>query len=152
MFINLPGRALRLTIWSSLAFGLIVSAYFVNANRDWVWRQVHPFVTRQREKITELYFTDYNSLPKTPNVNSQYTVNFTIVNHEGEKRVYQYQEVITENGISREFDPQSVAVNDDQSVQLQIKFSLLQPYVHDVITINLLNTDQSIRFSAFSLK
>ncbi len=152
MFVRLRDRIPTLTKWLGLAVILIVAGYFIDANRDSVWQQLRPLVTRQGEKITELYFTDYDSLPKTPSVGRRYAVTFTIVNHEGENMVYQYQAIVTENGKSRRLDPQSVAVADGQAAQLQASFSVSQPYVNDEIAIDLLNTNQSIRYKVFSLK
>lgn len=129
---------------------LVVAAYFLYSYRDMLWERLQPFVTKQDEAVTELYFTDYESLLKKLNVNTKYGIDFTIVNHEGKREVYEYQATVTENTDSRKLPLHTIELDDGQSAQLQIQFIPHQMYAREKVTIALPAKGQSIEYSAMT--
>lgn len=105
--------------------------------------------SRQAEPLSELYFTDYNALPKRITAGKQYQASFTVANHEGRARSYLYREVLVENGKPRSFPPVSFQLANGASAPQLFYFNALKPgdSVEVIITIN---ANQSIHYKAQS--
>ena len=101
--------------------------------------------SRQPEPLSELYFTNYSSLPKTINVGKLYQGAFTMVNREGHLATYSYQEVLIENNKIRTFSPVTFVLGDGSSTIRPFYFSALKAgdTVEVVITTS---TQQTIHY------
>jgi hypothetical protein len=119
-------------------------ACLVTAVLAWAWfanpdarRNLVLATSRQPEHITELYFTDHTSLPKTFRPHSEQAFSFTLHNLEGRETSYTYQihvnsqpygpltQVTLADGETRVIT-QYVAIND-KSTRAEVEVSLVDP-------------------------
>lgn len=148
-----PGLSKRIhtySKWAAISITLLFAAYFLITDDDLLGRGASYFFPPPQEGVTELYFTNYEALPKRLNVGKQYIVEFEIANHEGRKEVYTYQATIAEDQSVRDLPPQQVELEDGQSAKLRVIFTPSVLYTRDEVDIRLLDRDQSIQFSASS--
>lgn len=105
-------------------------------------------VTHQPESFTELYFEDYDRLPKTGLKLAQtYGFNFVIVNREGRPQLYTYQITQADDaGSDIRQATGTVALSDGETAVLpaaMIAGVIDRPVT---VTITLLGSEQSIHF------
>lgn len=106
--------------------------------------------SHQTEKFTELYFDDYESLPKDLLEGELYSGQFIIVNHEGTTKIYSYEVMVYENTkmVSNTLKKVTVGYRDIQKVNFT--YSVESPNRPVKVVIHLLDQDQEIRMRAHS--
>lgn len=102
--------------------------------------------THQPEPFTELYFVRPTRLPEAVTPNKTYAQTFTIVNHDAPTRIYTYQVTIRDKQGERRQKPVSVTVQNGQQVQQTFRYSTAAIRSPVMITVTLLDQQQSIHF------
>ncbi len=101
---------------------------------------------QQSEPLTELYFSNYTSLPHVIRKDQIITFNFTIHNLENDDMKYPYSVYLqTDNG-SIEVDSNVITVRKNESATETESFSFQYPPTRTAIFVKLLNKNQSIHF------
>ena len=100
--------------------------------------------THQPERLTELYFRNYNAIPKHVTAGTTFSIPFSVVNHEARAMVYHYQIWQNVNGLSTLLSDGTVSLEDGQTGQAEVKFSPVRPGTTYQIAIKLLLVNQEI--------
>lgn len=109
-----------------------------------------PYLTEESDKATELYFTDYESMPKFVDVGKRYPIEFTIVNRERRDQRYTYRVTITENNETSVLTTDTVDIKDGEQAEEQIFFTTTKPGAKEKIVVELSNRSERITFSTQS--
>ena len=113
-------------------------------------QKIHDFFrtsfTHQPEKLTELYFTNVTSLPKTYKAATVVPLDFTIHNLEHADLTYHYQLVVLDaHGTVLQSNPiQTTVVANGQTVQFHANFRPVASTTRQEVIIALTDQQQSI--------
>lgn len=107
-------------------------------------------VTKQPERVSELYFTNYEAIPNKLKTNQIYKIDFTTTNREYKNNIYTYQAIMIENSSKNIIATKKFSLQNNQSSKQQIQFIPTKPNALIKIIIVLLNKDQEIRFKAIT--
>ncbi|RJQ32847.1 MAG: hypothetical protein C4562_02190 [Actinobacteria bacterium] len=105
-------------------------------------------VTKQPERLTELFFTDYALVPKKLKAKRRYKVDFSVTNREYRKQNYTYVAVMIENNFERGLVSGSFKLANNESVVKEVRFRPTKPKANIKIIIKLINKNQQISFKA----
>lgn len=100
--------------------------------------------SRQPERLTELYFTDYQSIVKEATDNKPYTISFTIVNHEVQQTVYPYRVLLVSNGATTTIHEGKLTLEDTKSKDIPFDVTFDKPDTTYQVVIKLLSVNQEI--------
>ena len=101
----------------------------------------------QSEKVTELYFTSPDSLPRavTPKIPTQFT--FHVTNQEDGPITYSYLVTIQTPGTSAQtITSGSFTLADGNATEVPVKFSISQPGARSLVTVLLIGRPETIHF------
>ncbi|MDO8736777.1 MAG: DUF1616 domain-containing protein [Thermoleophilia bacterium] len=110
-----------------------------------------PFVSKQSEQFTELYFTDYEEMPKFVEVGRSYPVGFTIVNHENRGEAYEYRATAVEGSLATVLETASLYLNNEEKAERQIVFTPSKTGEKSKLVIELVDRNQEITFTMQSI-
>jgi len=131
----------------TLLAGLVILGLLI-FNYGAVSEALSPYFTRKPERLTELFFTDYGSLPKFMDAGHRYQFDFTVVNHENQNHTYLYRVTAIEDTQSTILTSGQISVKDGASAKKEIFFTPTLPGKKDKIIVDLLDKNQRITFSA----
>ena len=100
--------------------------------------------THQPERVTELYFTDYNAIETQITVKKQYFIPFTVVNHEARPTTYTYETSAIEGAKSTPLSSGTLTLIDGQAGHATVNFTPTTPGTTYQISIKLTNVNQEI--------
>jgi glycosyltransferase involved in cell wall biosynthesis len=141
-------RTVRIAAWSTLALLLALGAWLIAFHGGAIRDYSSFLLTRKTGDFTELYFTDYPSLPKILDPGREYEIGFTIVNHEGGARDYEYRAVIIEDEITNYMPVSEVRLAEGEEAQLAVRFTPTERFADVTVEIQLLGRDQLLRYRA----
>lgn len=129
-------------------FGIVFVSFFVIKNNKLLSNKISRFISEKPERITELYFTNYSSIPKKLKINNVYKINFTTTNRELRNEEYAYRAFMIEDDKEQIISSKRFELLNNQSKNQQIEFMPVKPNSQIKIVIKLLNKKQQIRFNA----
>jgi hypothetical protein len=97
------------------------------------------------ENLTELYFENHTSLPKTIQPDGVYGFSFTIHNLENKTVLYPYQVYIQTGDLKLSLDQGKVTLNNNQSMTVKENFSAPEN-IRSQIIVELEGRNQQISF------
>ena len=129
---------------AGIAVELVAIIYIFLISNASIANAITLATTHQPERVTELYFTDYQSIPKKVAAGTTNLVSFTVVNHESRPVNYHYEAWITINGQASMLTSGTVSLKDAQNAATIVRF---QPTVAGEtyqLAIKLTNVHQEI--------
>ena len=117
-------------------------------NHGAVSEALSPYFTQKPAQFTELYFTDYGSLPKFMDAGHKYPFDFTVVNHESQSHTYLYRVTAIEDARSTILTSGQISLDDGASAKKKVFFTPAKPGAKDEIIVELLDKNQRITFGA----
>ena len=135
-----------LVVLTLLAAAIIISLLIVK--NETVSESLAPYFTKKPDPLTELYFANYDSIPKLLNAGNNYPISFTIVNHENGDHTYQYRVTVIENSKTSVIGLGKVFIRNGEETQKEIFYRPSQPGAKDEIIVDLVDKRQEITFSA----
>jgi uncharacterized membrane protein len=132
----------RLAFLCAVVSVVILLVFFVWAGS----RGFFAVAGQDTQRFTELYFASSHSIPLKVHSGQEYSVPFTIVNHEGVAKHYAYQVTVTHGEEQLRQPIRQISIADGQRVQREARFSL--PSVTQLVTVSvqLQQPDQTITF------
>lgn len=134
----------------AVALLIVITSIVYLKDRTSVNNTLHLATTHQPTQFSELYFTDYSSLPKTIKVDKIYAVPFTITNHEGKSFSYSYQATVTEKGKTLALPVKQVSVANGAATHQSVSFSARNRNDLVEVDIRLLGPNLQIHYKALS--
>lgn len=128
-----------------LAAAVVTSMLIVNLST--VSAALAPYFTREQARLTELYFTNYNSMPKFLDTSKSYPFAFTILNHEKQNHTYSYRVTASEGSRATTLAAGEIFLAAGEQAQKQVTFTPTKPGATVKIVIELLDKNQRITFS-----
>jgi hypothetical protein len=122
---------------------LVLPALFAN-------KSLHLATSVQNERITELYFVDHTSLPKTVPVDKPTQVSFHIQNEQGTDEIYYPRVTVFVDGVAHQLPQRALAVADGQGKDVPVTFQPATPGQNLEIVIDLPAQGESIHFRSQS--
>jgi len=136
--------------WIYLFLAVAIPAILALALFSLASGSIDPYITKQQEKFTELFFTDYDSLPKIVDAGKSLPVDFAIVNHEGHDETYSYSVTIIEDSVSAMAATETLELQSEGLAQRQFIFTPAKAGKKYEIVIELLDRSQRIKYSTQS--
>lgn len=129
---------------------VVICGFVYASHASGIHRTFQTATSHQPENFTELYFTDYKSLPHLLKVGKTYTVPFTITNHESKIFTYTYQTTLTRDGKNIVSKPVTVTVNNGKSIQQLAHINAKKSGDHLELVIRVINKNLTIHYKAQS--
>ena len=136
--------------WPFVFLAIIFSCFLLITHFSSVSQAIEPYITKQPERLTELYFTDYDSLPKTVEAGKSYPVDFAIANHEGRDETYEYIVTVIEDSTVRTASTETVELATGELARFQYTFKPEKAGKKYEVVIGLQNNGQHINYSSQS--
>lgn len=125
-----------------IAVGCLVGVLFIN--QDAIIKQLRDWrLLPELERVTELYFTDYMTLPKSFAAGSHQTVSFTIHNLEHQAVTYYYRIIATPDSGAEQVlgnGTLMLAHNDSRRSKVDIVIPALKPRISVKVELYYLST------------
>jgi len=145
-----PLRPRRLRAWAIVSVACVAAAALGLLFPHQIARLPGLWSARQVTSYTELYFTDSATLPTRLNVREPSPVSFTVFNHEGRERVYEYVVTLAGPRGSSVAERGSIVLKDNAGagrVVNVVPTGLNEAYV---ITVTIIRPLQTIHFTGHS--
>ena len=100
--------------------------------------------THQPETLTELYFTNYQTIPKKAQPGKQYQISFTAVNHEGSQTKYPYRVLLVSDEGIQHVQEGSLTLDNMQAKVTTVPVVFDRPSVTYQVVIQFPSINQKI--------
>lgn len=118
-------------------------------NTQSVQKSIKLATSQQAENITELYFTDYQSIIKNAETNKLYTISFSTVNHESKQMNYPYNIILVSNNVATKTENGTFKLNDSETkeIRFDVTFPKADTDYQLVIQLPTVNQEINVRIS-----
>jgi len=132
-------------LWSVGITVVIISlSYVIMVPNKSIANAITLATTHQPERVTELYFTDYKTIEKQVTVKKQYSIPFTVVNHETRPTTYSYETAAITGTKSTPLSSGTLTLIDGQAGNVTVDFTPTTPGTTYQISIKLISVKQEI--------
>ena len=135
-------------VLSVLALGLVALIALTPSLNAPLRSFLRTSLTRQPDRFSELFFTDYGSVPKVLEVHRKYPVSFTTVNRQGRRWDYTCRASVFENNKLMSVTTFRFTLSDDQSVTRLVNLVVTRPHAHVLLEVSLVAMPQAILLRA----
>jgi hypothetical protein len=139
--------ALRRRLKYYVLVGLVIGAVLISYRANPAVRQdVALATTAKPDRVTELYFNNYETLPKQLAPEQKASFSFRITNHMSESATYHYEVMDVSVGTPVLVSAGEVTLSDGQGVNETVHFSLAKANQPSKIVVALQNPSEHIDF------